>query len=102
MDSDVDLIILTTAKQYYLDSENWVRDLGGLRVIRTEKWGPMMTERRFTLPSGLEIEAGIALPSWASTEPVDPNLPPIVRRGFSILYDPEGLLESLVQACRTI
>ncbi len=100
MGSDVDLIILTTAKQDYLTDESWVRDLGGLRIIRTEKWGSTMTERRFTLPSSLEVEAGIALPSWASTEPLDPNLPPIVREGFRILYDLEGLLARLVEACR--
>ncbi len=100
MDSDVDLVLLTTMKQSYLDDESWVRELGGLRVIRTEQWGPTMTERRFTLPSGLEVEAGIAPPSWASTDPVDPNLQPIVREGFLILYDPEELLARLVEACR--
>ncbi|MGB3632686.1 MAG: nucleotidyltransferase domain-containing protein [Rubrobacteraceae bacterium] len=100
MDSDVDLVLLTMAKQDYLEDESWVRELGGLRVIRTEQWGPTMTERRFVLNSGLEVEAGIALPSWAATDPVDSNLPPIIQEGFRILYDPEGLLARLVEACR--
>lgn len=100
MDSDVDLVLLTTAKQDYLDGKAWVRELGGCRIVRTEQWGPKMTERRFALPSGLEVEAGIALPSWAAIGPVDPNLRPIVRRGFDILYDPEGVLLDLVRACR--
>lgn len=99
MDSDVDLVLLTTTKQKYLDDESWVLELGGLRVIRTEHWGPLMTERRFVLPSGLEVEAGIAPPSWAATDPVDANLRPIVREGFRILYDPEGLLRHLMEAC---
>ena len=100
MDSDVDLVLLTTAKRDYLDDETWVRELGGLRVIRTEQWGPTMTERRFILPSGLEVEAGIAPPLWAATDPVDPNLQPIVQEGFRSLYDPEGLLMRLMEACR--
>ncbi|MGB3681761.1 MAG: nucleotidyltransferase domain-containing protein [Rubrobacteraceae bacterium] len=99
MDSDVDLVLLTTAKQDYLENESWVRELGGLRIIKTEQWGPEMTERRFILPSGLEVEAGIAPPSWAATDPVDPNLKPILREGFRILYDPEGLLGRLLEAC---
>lgn len=99
MDSDVDLVLLTTTKQSYLEDESWVRELGGLRVIRTEHWEPLMTERRFVLDSGLEVEAGIASPSWAATDPVDANLRPIVREGFRILYDPEGLLGRLMEAC---
>lgn len=100
MDSDVDLVLLTTANQDYLDDKAWVRELGGCRIVSTEQWGPKMTERRFALPSGLEVEAGNAPPSWAATVPVDPNLRPIGRRGFDVLYDPEGLLLDLVLACR--
>ena len=98
-DSDVDLVLLTPTKQNYLENESWVQELGGVRVVRTRRWGPKMTERRFILPSGLEVEAGIAPPSWAATDPVDPNLRTIVRDGFRVLYDPEGLLARLVEAC---
>ncbi|CAN5600076.1 hypothetical protein BH24ACT22_BH24ACT22_17990 [soil metagenome] len=99
MDSDVDLVLLTAAKHVYLEDESWVRELGGLRIIRTEQWGPTMTERRFVLPSGLEVEAGIVPPSWAATGPLDPNLPPMIQDGFRILYDPEELLARLLEAC---
>lgn len=99
MDSDVDLVILTTEPRRYLEDKTWVHDLGGLRVIKTQEWGPM-TERRFVLSSGLEVEAGIAPPSWASTEPVDPGIREVVRDGFIVLHDPGGLLARLVAACR--
>ena len=99
MDSDVDLAILTTEPRRYLEDETWVYDLGCLRVVKTQEWGPM-TERRFVLSSGLEVEAGIAPPSWASTEPVDPGTREVVRDGFIVLHDPEGLLARLVAACR--
>lgn len=99
MDSDVDLAILTTEPRRYLEDETWVYDLGGLRVVKTQEWGPM-TERRFVLFSGLEVEAGIAPPSWASAEPVDPGTREVVRDGFIVLHDPGGLLARLVAACR--
>ncbi len=98
-DSDVDLVILTLEPRRYIEDETWIRDLGGLRIVKTQAWGPM-TERRFVLPSGLEVEAGIASPSWAATKPVDPELPPIVRDGFRVLYDPERMPAWLVKACR--
>ena len=62
--------MLTTAKAEYLDDGSWVSELGGLRIIRTRQWGPT-TERRFVLPSGLEVGAGISPPSWAATDPVE-------------------------------
>jgi len=58
-----------------------------------------MMERRFTLPSGLEVEVGIALPSWAATEPVDACTRRVVTDGMSVLYDPQGLLARLIDAC---
>ena len=57
---DVDLPILTTEPGRYLEVEAWVRALGGGRIVETQAWGPL-TERRSVLPSGLEVEAGIAL-----------------------------------------
>lgn len=95
----MDLITLTREPERYLANEEWTRELGGDEVIRTERWGPM-TERRFILPSGLEVEFGVAPLRWAATDPVDPNLPPIIRDGFRVLYDPDGLLGDLVEACR--
>jgi uncharacterized protein len=99
MDSDVDFVILTGEPYLYLEGEGWVRDLGGTRIVKTQAWGPM-TERRFVLPDGLEVEAGIAPPSWAATDPVDPGTRNVVRDGFRILHDPEGLLARLVGASR--
>lgn len=97
MDSDVDLVVLTTEGANYIEDASWVSELGGLRVVNTRLWGPM-TERRFVLPSGLEVEVGIAPPSWASTDPVDGGTRRVVADGMSILYDLEGLLVRLADA----
>ena len=49
-------------------------------------------------PSGLEVEVGIAAPSWAATDPVDPGTRRVVEEGMRIIYDPEELLTRLVGA----
>ncbi len=98
MDSDVDLLLLTTAQASYRDEESWVADLGGLRIVRTRQWGPT-TERRFVLPSGLEVEISVAPPSWAATDPVDPGTRRVVQDGLATLYDPGGLLARLSETC---
>jgi predicted nucleotidyltransferase len=98
IDSEVDIVLPTTKKEIYLKDESWVRELGGLRIVKTQEWGPT-TERRFVLSSGLQVEVGVAPPSWAATDPVDPGTRKVVRDGMSILYDPRGLLERLAAAC---
>ena len=97
-DSDVDLVLLTREKKGYLRDEFWAGELGGLRIVKTRFWGPT-TERRFVLPSGLEVEAGIAPPSWAATDEIDPGTYRVVRDGLIPLYDPDGLLAALSEAC---
>jgi predicted nucleotidyltransferase len=101
MGSDVDLVVLTTDKPTYLREESWMAELGGTRIIRTRDWGPLYTERRFVLPSGLEVEFGVAPPAWAATDQPDPNTgEEIGNGGLRALYDPEGLLSRLIEACR--
>ena len=99
MDSDVDILLLTTEKHLYLEDESWVGELGGLRIVKTKQWGPL-TERRFVLPSGLEVEMGVAPPSWASTDIVDLGTRKGVDDGISIVYDPAGVLDRLLDAYR--
>ena len=72
---------------------------GWTHIVKTQRWGPM-TERRFVLPSGLEVEAGIVPTTWAWADPLDTGTRNVVRDGFRVLYDPEGLLGRLVEACR--
>jgi hypothetical protein len=101
MDSDVDLVVLTTDKSACLRGESWVAELGGTRIIRTQHWGPLYTERRFVLPSGLEVEFGVAPPTWAAADPPDPNISEdIGNGGLRALYDPEDILSRFIEACR--
>lgn len=103
MDSDLDLIVLTTEKEAYLRDESWMRELGGVEIIRTQDWGPLYTERRFVTASGLEVELGVAPPEWAATDPPDPNIREDVGSGgLRPVYDPGGIFKRLIRVCREL
>ena len=92
MDSDLDVVLLAEDREPFVRDDAWVHALGGTGLVRTRGWGPM-TERRFVLPSGFEVELGVA------TDPVDGGTRRVVTDGMSIVYDPEGLLARLMHAC---
>jgi hypothetical protein len=94
-DSDVDLVVLTTEGARYLEHDDWIAGLGAQRLVLTRSWGPL-TERRVVMPSGLEVEVGIAAPSWAAVDPVDAGTQQVVTDGVRVLYDPAGLLATLL------
>jgi len=91
------LILVVEDATAYTQRADWIGALGGTRIVSTERLGPL-TERRLALSSGLELEVGIAEPSWASVVPVDPETRRVVANGFRILHDPHRLLRSLVSA----
>lgn len=49
------------------------------------------------LPSGLEVEVGVGLPSWF--DPADEDVRRTVEDGVSVVYDPKGLLAGLLGGC---
>jgi predicted nucleotidyltransferase len=99
-DSDFDVVLLTDDPSAYLEREDWIAALApGAELFRIGDWGAI-AERRFVLRSGLEVEVGVGLPSWADTAPVDPGTRAVVRDGLRPLFDPRGLLAKLVAACR--
>jgi uncharacterized protein len=73
----------------------WLHDVGGVRLVRTLDRGAV-TERRFLLPSGLEVELDVGTSSWACVDPIDSGTRKVVTDGLRVLHDPEGLLERLV------
>jgi predicted nucleotidyltransferase len=99
MDSDVDLVLLTADLGAYTADEAWVRELGGERIIRTRPRGAV-TERRFALAGGLEVDVGVGTTAWASLTPMDAGTRHVVGEGMRVLHDPEGILAELVRAVR--
>jgi uncharacterized protein len=99
MDSDIDLVILTTDKAAFTLDEDWVSVAVSqpAELVRTQEWGPL-TERRIRVASGLEIEFGFAPPNWAETDPVDPGTAGVVSDGCTPMLDPGELLHKLIHA----
>jgi len=95
--SDVDVVLLTDLPEHYIDGDDWWHDFGGVRLIRTLDWGAV-TERRFALPSGHEVELDVGTSSWASVDPIDGGTRTVATDGLRVLHDPEGLLRRL-SAC---
>lgn len=99
--SDVDLVLLTDEPALYTDAEGWVRELGGAGVVKTDSWG-VLTERRFVLPSGLEVEVDVGPPSWAAVAPLDEGTRRVAAGGLRALHDPDGLLARLIAHQQTL
>ena len=93
------VILLVEDVTAYTQHAGWAKELGAARIVRTRRAG-RLTERRLLFPGGGELGVGIAEPSWASVVPLDPGTRRIVGDGFRVLYDPHGLLRSLVAAVR--
>lgn len=100
LSSDVDLVVLTTSPDSYIQSEEWLSAFGNPPVVRTQEWGGVLTERRVRLDSGLEIEFGFTRPAWAAVGPVDAGTRRMVSDGMRPLYDPVGSLAKLIVEVR--
>lgn len=96
--SDIDLVMLTTNPDEYIQQDNWVDELHIGDPIVTKDWGAI-TERRLRRGDGLEIEVGIGIPEWASLDPIDPGTRKVVTDGLRPLHDPDDLLLHIVTAC---
>lgn len=97
MDSDVDILVLAHDPAGYTNERNWADALGELTFLRLENRRDM-TEVRFCLLDGLELEFAFARTSWATVVPVNPDAAHIVNDGISVLYDPDRLLARLQRA----
>jgi hypothetical protein len=100
MDSDVDVVVLTTDTGRYIEREDWVQAALGQTgaISRTMTWGPL-TERRVLLASHLEVDFGFVDPSWTDVDPVDPGTASVVSGGCDAWYDPQELLATLIRSC---
>ena len=99
--SDVDLIVLAEVPERYADGDDdsWMAEALGRPAVtvRRRAWG-VVTERRALLPSGLEVELGLAPLSWARSEPLEPGTAEVVRGGCLPVVDAEGRLARLIAA----
>jgi predicted nucleotidyltransferase len=97
--SDVDLIILTSAPTKYFQDKSWVTKFGEVRECKVENWGRVESLRVF-YRAGLEVEYGFALPDWASI-PVEAETRRVISEGMRILFDPHAILVACLQSLRS-
>ncbi|MFP3881944.1 MAG: nucleotidyltransferase domain-containing protein [Actinomycetota bacterium] len=100
-DSDVDLVVLVDDPKSVFASEGQdiAHEFGVDGRVVIEDWGAVTAIRGYS-PDGLEIEIGITTPAWASVDPLDAGTREVIRGGFRIVYDPEGLLAAAVAAAK--
>jgi predicted nucleotidyltransferase len=97
MESDVDLVLLTDAPSEYQGGRGWVQTLGASKILLTRPWGAV-TENRLAMPTGLQVELGVATTSWAATDPVDAGTVRVASEGLIPLHDPDNVLAELLTA----
>lgn len=100
-DSDIDLILLTPNPDAFHISSAWLMEIDWLRLglsvqsFRDAKYG-VVWSRHVELSGGTLVEFSFGLPSWAATRPCDAGTQSVVSRGCRVLFDPTGLLQSVV------
>jgi predicted nucleotidyltransferase len=98
--SDLDLMIITSTPEKYLETPDWMAFFGDLREVKSEDWGLAQTRRAFYQDNS-EIEFNITSKEWTKTDPVDAGTKQVVREGMIIVYDPRDLLRKLIDAVCT-
>jgi predicted nucleotidyltransferase len=95
--SDVDLILITTHPDRYLEHDDWLTELvPGGRLIRAKRWGAV-SERRLRLRTGLHVELNVADQTWADL-PLDPGTQRVLDGGGRPLHDPNNILRDALAA----
>jgi uncharacterized protein len=103
-DSDIDLVVLTDAPEFFRADANWLDAINWSDVAarplkwRDEEYGVLWSRRLWVEQGRVEVEIGFARPAWANVNPLDPGTQRVVADGCRILYDPDGLLARLCAA----
>jgi aminoglycoside 6-adenylyltransferase len=100
--SDLDLAVMTTAPDFYLDSAEWLSELGRYWLTFTEATADGGRERRVLFEDGLDADFSIIPVSGIqqfliSGMPLPEDAAYTLRRGIRILSDKDGLLGRLLQ-----
>jgi predicted nucleotidyltransferase len=92
--SDVDLIILTSCPQQYLQVTDWAATFGPIAKQTIEDWGKV-TSLRVWYEQGKEVEFGITTPEWVA-HPIDEGTWKVISDGIRILFDRYGFLAAAI------
>lgn len=90
-DSDVDLVILSSIPEEFINKPEWIKNFGVVKSFTVEDWG-LVTSLRVFYEGGPEVEYGLTSSEWAN-EPVDEGTSQVISDGMQILLDKAGLLD---------
>ncbi|MGN7798844.1 nucleotidyltransferase domain-containing protein [Leifsonia sp. 22587] len=92
MASDVDVVIVTSDPDRLARSDSFAPVLRGAVHLRDARWGPVR-ERRYRLPSGLQVEIDLAPREWLAI-PLDAGTERVLRDGYRVVYDQNGRMDA--------
>ena len=87
-DSDIDLVLLCTEYESYLQDLGWANDFGKSASVRLEDYGKLTSVRMF-YEEGPEVEFGFTHLDWLA-RPLDLGTVGVLRNRFQIVYDRSG------------
>ena len=92
-DSDIDLVLLCTEYESYLQDLGWINDFGKPVSVCLEDYGKLTSVRVF-YEEGSEVEFGFTQLDWLA-QPLDAGTVGVLRDGFQIVYDRSGKYSAL-------
>lgn len=96
LDSDIDLVIITSKPETYLENNGWIDSFGKVKEIINEDYKTVQVKRVF-YKNSLEVEFGITTSEWATVDSVDEGTEKVIKNGAKILLDKERILEKLLK-----
>ena len=88
--SDVDLVLIATDRNLYLQDTSWVQQFGTVKEQQIEDYGLLISVRVFYM-DGFEVEYGIADERW-SAMPLDKGTRRVIADGMRVLFERGNIL----------
>lgn len=84
-DSDIDLVIITSEKNYMVESQDFVDRFGSQIKKAQENYGACSSIRVY-YKNGMEVEFGLVDPSWIK-KPLDRGTRRVLEDGYRVILD---------------
>ena len=88
--SDVDLVLITTDSNLYLNDPSWVQQFGTVSKQQIEDYGLLISIRTW-YTDGREVEDGITDERWAAA-PLEEGTRRVIADGMQILFERRDIL----------
>ncbi len=89
-ESDIDLVILSSKVDHYLQDPSWVHLFGKVQRQQVEDYGKLISLRAW-YEDGPEVEFGITDESWAAI-PLDEGTRAVISDGMVVLFERGDIL----------